>query len=219
MVTGIAPRPGSDQGLKPYRMSVKQFESLIEAGAFPDQVRVELLGGVLFRKMTKNDPHDFAVGLLGAILNRRLEPAWFAREEKSVVLGKFWRPEPDVAVVRGPRQRYRDCAPRADDLGLLIEVSDATYIRDRGVKWRRYAAVGIGTYWIVNLAQKRIEVSSRLSGQGRAAAFQDAKFHGTDAEVPLIFDGREQSRVSVKDVVGSDRSHHLAISRDQETKE
>jgi len=59
MVTGIDPRPGSDQGLKPYRMSVKQFERLIEAGAFPDRVRVELLGGVLFRKMTKNDPHDF----------------------------------------------------------------------------------------------------------------------------------------------------------------
>jgi len=202
MVTGIDPRPGSDQGLKPYRMSVKQFERLIEAGAFPDRVRVELLGGVLFRKMTKNDPHDFAVGLLGAILNRLLEPAWFAREEKSVVLGKFWRPEPDVVVVRGPRQRYRDCAPRADDLGLLIEVSDVTYSRDRGVKWRRYAAVGIGTYWIVNLAQKRIEVYSRPSGQGQAAAFQDAKFYGTDAEVPLILDGREQGPVSVKDVVG-----------------
>ncbi len=87
MVTGIDLRPGSDQGLKPYRMSVKQFERLIAAGAFPDRVRLELLGGVLFRKMTKNDPHDFTVGLLGAILNRLLEPAWFAREEKSVCSG------------------------------------------------------------------------------------------------------------------------------------
>ncbi len=148
MVTGIDPRPGSDQGLRPYRMSVKQFESLIAAGAFPDRVRVELLGGVLFRKITKNDPHDFAVGLLGAILNRQLEPAWFAREEKSVVLGKFWRPEPDVAVVRGPRQRYRDRAPRANDLGLLIEVSDVTYTvtgASNGAGMRRSVSVRTGS--------------------------------------------------------------------------
>jgi hypothetical protein len=42
----------------------------------------------------------------------------------------------------------------------------------------------------------------RPSGQGQVAAFQDAKFYGTDAEVPLILDGREQGPVSVKDVVG-----------------
>ena len=178
MVTGIDPRPGSDQGLKPYRMSVKQFESLIEAGAFPDQVRVELLGGVLFRKMTKNDPHDFAVGLLGAILNRRLEPAWFAREEKSVVLGKFWRPEPDVAVVRGPRQRYRDCAPRADDLGLLIEVSDATYIRDRG---RQVAQICGGRYWYL---------LDRQPGSKAHRGLQPAVGPGTGSGFP----GRQVSR-------------------------
>jgi len=202
MVTGIDIRPGSDQGRKPYRLTARQFEKMVTAGAFPDRVRLELLGGVLYRKMTKNDPHDFAVGLLGSILNRLLEPAWFAREEKSVVLGKLWRPEPDVAVVRGPRQRYRDRAPRADDLGLIIEVSDVTYSTDRGVKWRRYAAVGIGTYWIVNLAQKRVEVYNRPSGRGQAAVFQDVQFLGTDAEVPVILDGREQGRVSVQDVVG-----------------
>ncbi len=202
MVTDIDPRHWSDRGLKPYRMSVEQFERLIAAGGFPDQVRVELLGGVLFRKMTRNDPHDFAVDLLGATLNRLLEPDWFAREEKSVVLGKFWRPEPDIAVVRGPRARYRNSAPRADDLGLLIEVSDVTYKTDRGVKWRRYAAVRVGIYWIVNLAERRIEVYSRPSGSGQVAAFEETKFFGMDADVPLILGGRELGHVSVKDVVG-----------------
>ncbi len=202
MVTEIHPSTGTEQGLKPYRMSVRQFERMIGAGLFPDRARVELLGGVLCRKMTKNDPHDFAVDLLGATLNRLLEPAWFAREEKSVVLGKFWRPEPDIAVVRAPRERYRDRAPRAADLGLLIEVSDVSYATDRGVKWRRYAAVGVSTYWIVNLAQKRIEVYGRPSGRGRAAAFQDVAFYGADGEVPLVLDGRELGCIAVKDLAG-----------------
>ena len=55
---------------------------------------------------------------------------------------------------------------------------------------------------IVNLTQKRIEVYSRPSGKGPAAAFQEVKFYGPDAEVPLILDGGERGLVSVKDVVG-----------------
>ena len=202
MVTELDPRQGAEKGLKPYRLTVEQFEKMIDAGVFPDRPRVELLGGVLFRKMTKNDPHDFAVDFLGSVLNHLLEPAWLAREEKSIVLGKFWRPEPDIAVVRGPRERYRKRAPRVEDLGLLIEVCDATYSKDRGIKWRGYAAAGVGTYWIVNLPQKRIEVYSQPSGQGKTAGFQDARFHGTDDEVPLILDGQERGRIAVKDVVG-----------------
>jgi Uma2 family endonuclease len=202
MVTDLDPRQGADKGLKPYRLTVEQFEKMIDAGVFPDRPRVELLGGVLFRKMTKNDPHHFAVGFLGSVLNRLLEPAWVAQEEKPIILGKFWRPEPDVAVIRGPRERYRNRTPRIEDLGLLIEVCDATYSKDRGIKWRGYAAAGISAYWIVNLPQKRIEVYTQPSRQGKAAVFQDSKFHEIDDEVPLSLDGQERGRIAVKDVVG-----------------
>ncbi len=202
MVTELDPRQGAERGLKPYRLTVEQFEKMIDAGVFPDRPRVELLGGVLFRNMTKNDPHNFAVGFMGSVLNRLLEPAWLAQEEKPVILGKFWRPEPDIAVIRGPRERYRKRAPRNEDPGLLIEVCDATYSKDRGIKYRGYAAAGVGTYWIVNLPQKRIEVYSQPSGQGKTAAFQEAKSYGTNGEVPLILDGQERGRIAVNDVVG-----------------
>jgi Uma2 family endonuclease len=180
---------------------VEQFQKMIEVGVFADRARVELLGGLLVRKMTKNDPHDFTVGQLGAFLNRLLEPAWVAREEKSVVLGKTWRPEPDVAVVRGPRERYRSAAPGIGDPGLLIEVADVTDAKDRGVKWRRYASVGIGHYWIVNLGQKRIEVYSRPEGRGKTAAFKDVAYYGAGEEVPVILDGRERGRIPVRDIL------------------
>ena len=202
MVTEVDPRRRFEEGLEPYRISVEQFRKMIEAGVFPDQVRLELLGGFLFRTMTKNDPHNFVVGLLGAILNHLLGPAWFAQEEKSVVLGKFWRPEPDIAVVRGPRQQYRDRAPRAGDLGLLIEVSDVTYRKDRGVKWRRYAAVGIETYWIVNLALKQIEVYTDPSGKGKSAGYRTSQIYRSGDHVPVVLDGPEAGRIAVKDVLG-----------------
>ncbi|HEX8199122.1 MAG TPA: hypothetical protein VF590_01450, partial [Isosphaeraceae bacterium] len=60
--------PATDSGVVPYHLSVRQFERMIDVGIFPDGVRVELLGGVLVEKMTKNDPHDFTVGQLGQVL-------------------------------------------------------------------------------------------------------------------------------------------------------
>jgi len=174
---------------------------MIGAGVFPDGVRVELLGGVLVCKMTKNDPHDFCVGELGSLLSRLLEPSWVAREEKSVVLGKFWRPEPDVAIVRGPRDRYRSAAPRIADLGLLIEVADVSYAKDRGLKWRRHASVGVGHYWIVNLKQKRIEVYGQPEGRGKAAGFKEVALYGPEDEVPVILEGQERGRIAVRDVL------------------
>jgi hypothetical protein len=85
MVTKLDPRQGAEKGLKPYRISVEQFEKMIDAGVFPDRPRVELLGGLLFRNMTKNDPHNnFAVGFMGSVLNRLLEPAgWLRKRNRS----------------------------------------------------------------------------------------------------------------------------------------
>src|SRR5438105_238285 len=121
------PRPRSSSGIVPYRLTVRQFERMIDAGVFRNEDHVELLGGLLVDQMTTNDPHDFAVDQFGAILTRALPLEWIARQEKSVVLGRFWRPQPDVAVARGPRERYRSSAPRVADLAMLIEVADTSY--------------------------------------------------------------------------------------------
>ena len=87
-------------------------------------------------------------------------------------------------IVRGPRDRYRSAAPRIADLGFLIEVADVSYAKDRGLKWRRYASVGVGHYWIVNLKQKRIEVYSQPEGRGKAAAFKEIGSTGSTTKFP-----------------------------------
>ena len=56
---------------------------------FRDKDHVELLGGILVDKMTKKDPHNFAVGELSELLRDTLKPDWVGREEKSAVLGRF----------------------------------------------------------------------------------------------------------------------------------
>ncbi len=187
-------------GIVPYRLTVRQFERMIDAGIFPERARVELLGGVLVDKMTKNDPHDFAIFRLGYALRGILPTDWYVREEKSVVLGRFWRPEPDIAVVRGPMDRYVK-APRTEDIGLLVEVSETTYAADRGVKWRRFAAVGIPSYGILNLPKRQFELFTDPSGRGRSASYRAAMIHGESDEVPVVIDGRELGRIAIKDLL------------------
>jgi len=195
------PTQATRPGLRPYRLTVRQFETMIAAGVFPDGARVELLGGRLIEGMTKNSPHNFAIFQLGDALRGILPTGWYVREEKSIVLGRYWRPEPDLAVIRGPRERYRSGDPRPADLALLIEVSDESYAKDRGVKWRRYAASRVPVYWIVNLPDRRVEVYANPAGRGRSASYRDATTFAEADAVPVVIEGREVGRVAVRDLL------------------
>lgn len=187
--------------LRVYRLTVDQFKAMIDAGILRDGDRVELLGGLLVEKMTKNDPHDYAVDALGKSLERLLAPAWIAREEKSVVLGRRWRPEPDVALVRGPRSRYKQAAPVAADIALIAEVADSSAGRDRRYKLRRYAACRVPYYWVLLVGKHEIEVHSEPVGRGATASYRTRQTYAAGSEVPVIVEGKEVARIAVDDIV------------------
>lgn len=185
----------------PYRLTVSQFSRMIDAGVFPGSARVELLGGVLVEKMTQNEPHVFGVDELRHRIQGLLSPAWTDRQEKPIALGRFWRPEPDLVVARGPRETYRLRLPHGDDVGMIIEVADASYDVDRGPKWRRYAAARIPAYGILNIPARRFELYGDPVGRGRSAAYREATIYDENAEIPIVLDGRELGRIAVKDVL------------------
>jgi Uma2 family endonuclease len=194
-------RPATASGLVPYRLTARQFEKMIDAGIFHDEDHVELLGGLLVDQMVKNPPHNVAVGKSATNLRTLLPAGWFVREEKSVRLGRWSHPEPDLSVVRGVEDDYAQRDPTARDVGLIGEVSDSTYAKDRGSKWRKYATAKIPVYWIVNLPQRQIEVFSTPSGRGKTAGYRDCQVYGEGDEVPVVLDGRERGRIKVRDVL------------------
>ena len=194
-------RPANRSGVVPFRVSVRQFEKMIGAGVFGERDHVELLDGILVDKMTKHPPHNFTVAETADALRAVLGPDWVLHEEKSVILGRFSRPEPDIAIARGPRDRYRSVSPKAADLGMLTEVSDASYAKDRGSKWRKYAAAKIPVYWIVNLPARQIEVYTQPAGRGKAAAYQVTTVYSAKDEVPVVLGGKELGRLKVSDVL------------------
>jgi Uma2 family endonuclease len=194
-------REASQVGWTPYRLTVRQFLAMIDAGIFPHDAHVELLGGILVQMMTKGDPHDYTLGSLAEELRRMIPGGWIVREDKSLQLGPRSRPEPDIAVVRGPLRQYSKRTPHAKETALVVEVAESSYTYDRGEKWRAYASARIPIYWIVNLEKNQIELYTDPTGRGKKSSYRSTATFSIDDEVPVVIDGLEVGRVCVKDIL------------------
>ncbi len=188
---------------KLYRLTARQCQEMARAGIFGDDNHIELLGGLLVRKMSNNPPRNFTVGELSRLLSALLTPNWIVSEEKSLELARRWQPEPDIAILVGPSRRYEAVYPTAADVGLFVEVSDSSYGQDRGIKWRKYADAGIPAYWIVNLGKRQVEVYREPGGKGLDAAYGSVEIYGDGAAVPVVIGGQEVGRINVADLLPS----------------
>jgi hypothetical protein len=85
----ITPMPAADPQWVPsplYRMTVEQYEALVDSGAFNDRDRIHLISGCLVAKMTQNDPHCTADDLCGEALRGIIPPGWYVRAAKPIRL-------------------------------------------------------------------------------------------------------------------------------------
>ena len=96
-------------------------------------IAIELLDGWLVPKMTKNPPHILATGLVRDALYHVVPQGWCVYSQDPVRVQRSM-PEPDVMVVRGDLRQYGDRRIRAEDVGLIVEVADASLARDQVFK-------------------------------------------------------------------------------------
>jgi Uma2 family endonuclease len=179
-----------------WRFTVDQYHQMILAGIFMDDDPVELLEGWLVPKMPKKPPHTTVTQLVRDLIARLLVAEWFVNDQEPITTGDS-EPEPDVTIIRGDRRQFFDRHPGPMDVGLVIEVADATLKRDRSIKKRLYARADIPVYWIINLTERQIEVYTSPSG----ADYKQRHDYFPDDEVPLVLDGNEIGRIAVKDLL------------------
>ena len=95
------------------RLTVDRYVRLIAEGRWADDAHVELLDGRAGRADDQEPGHTTIPLGRSALLLRGMLPAeWVVSEEKSLVLGRSGRPEPDLAVIRGPNTLYRARDPK-----------------------------------------------------------------------------------------------------------
>jgi Uma2 family endonuclease len=184
-----------------YRLSVDQYEKMVEAGILKSGERVELIDGLLLEKRTQHPPHATSVEYTTAALRAILPGGWVVRDQKPIRL-RASEPEPDVAVARGPRRLYEERHPRPADLAFVVEVADSSLDEDRSEKNVMYARARIALYWIVNLVHAQVEVYTEPRG-GRSAGYRSRRDYRIGEDVPVVVDGREVGRVAVRDLLPS----------------
>jgi Uma2 family endonuclease len=177
-------------------MTVDEYERLAAAGVLDDP-RVELIDGLLVKKVTQKPPHAWAVDSAREHLERILPPGCSIREEKPVRIPQFDEPEPDLAVIRGTRDDYRGRHPGPGDIALLVEVADSGVERDRGEKRAAYAQGRVPSYWIVNLIGRQVEVYSDPGAGG----YQSSQVFNPGQDIPVVIGGVEVGRIVVTDIL------------------
>jgi len=177
-------------------MSVEEFGKRQAAGEFEGR-HVELLDGEL-SEVTKNPPHNYAVDALAEDLRSLLPRGKYrVREVKSIEpWGHYWSPEPDIALVRGPKQRYRGRHPGPADIVLVAEVCENSP-QDRTIKLAGYAKAGFPVYWILDLQLRQLEVYSGPDG----GVYTAAVILGEGESVDLVIDGQALGQIRIADLL------------------
>jgi Uma2 family endonuclease len=190
-------------GVPPFpvtRFTVEKYQRLIESGALDEDEPVELIHGWITPKMPHSPPHDSTVTRGQRQLRTRLGDTWTIRAQCSIQLADS-QPEPDLAVAIGPDDRYDERHPTPSDLILVVQVAESSLKNDRDVKGPMYAAAGIRTYWIVNLAERQLEVYTDPTGPGSDPKYQSRRDYKPDEAVTLVGFEDAPAPVAVRDLL------------------
>jgi Uma2 family endonuclease len=175
-----------------YRFNVDEYERMVL-----EDPRVELINGYVVKKVPKKPKHSWTTKAVLKALENRIQPGWTWRQEQPVRIPDFDEPEPDIAIVRGTDDDYEHRHPGPTDVGLLVEVSDATLDRDRNQKLPAYARAGIAVYWIINLVDRQVEVYTDPGPDG----YRSSQVFTTGQLVPVVIDGRQIGQLAVDDIL------------------
>jgi Uma2 family endonuclease len=183
------------------RFTVADYHKMHDAGILMDGERVELLDGYVVEKPLRKPPHEGAVRRLTIRLPRHVPPGWSVQIQDAITLPSDSEPEPDAAVIRGDETAYDTRHPGPADVGIVIEVSGSSLAFDRGEKSRLYARDGIPAYWIVNVADRQIEVYADPQPTASPPAYATHTDYRPGDSVPLVLDGVAVASIPVADLI------------------
>ncbi len=146
------------RGAQPWPLSVAAYHVLGEAGLIPKNT--ELLYGFVYYKRPKSPFHSFLLQALHDLLIRAISSSCIVRTEQPLTCANS-EPEPDLAVVAGRKEDFRQEHPRTAE--LVIEICLTSHDYDRA-KLRAYAGAGVKECWLVLGPERQIEIHRQPAG-------------------------------------------------------
>ena len=185
---------------RPVRISVAEYHEWARSGALAERGHIELLDGVLVERTTKHPPHRVATRKCDLLLAALVPAGWHVQKQEPITLATS-EPEPDVAIIRGRLEDYRQRHPDPTEIAIVVEVADATLVTDR-YKAEIYAGAGIAHYWIINLVEKVVEVYSQPRTDASPARYAKCQIYLPGEAIPVVVEGGEWGEISAAEIVG-----------------
>ena len=164
-----------------YKWTVEDYHQLVATGLLEGKP-VELLEGELIEMSPEGVPHSYTNLSVVDYLRTTLQDLAFISEAHPITLDNS-EPEPDIAIVRLPKEIYKQHHPYPQDIYWLIEVSNRTLEKDLKEKTTTYARNGIPEYWVIDLPHNKVWVFTQPSSQG----YTQTREFTTGSVSPLAF--------------------------------
>jgi Uma2 family endonuclease len=165
--------------------------------ALPDDGnRYECIGGELLVTPAPTSRHQLALGALFRDVAAYVEEmavgyALFAPVD--VIADEETLVQPDLVVVHRRVVGREEPLEPADYLLFVEVVSPGTARRDRGIKQRLYAEMGVGEYWVLDVGKRSVERwragAPRPEVESGVISWHPAgATHALDIDLPAFFD-------------------------------
>ena len=150
---------------------------MAETGVLKPAARVELLDGKIIDRSPIGPFHGGTVKRLNRLFSKQAAGRWLVSVQDPVHLDDHSEPQPDLMLLRPVADDYTSRHPVPEDVFLLIEVADTTLDFDREQKLPLYGRAGISEVWIMNLADRTIEIyrEPHFSGYGWRRVFRSGE--------------------------------------------
>ncbi|GFZ99975.1 Uma2 family endonuclease [Okeania sp. KiyG1] len=146
--------------------TVDECYKMLEAGILTENERLEIIRGEIIKMSPITPPHAARVSCLSELFILGLAKTVTVRVKNPVRLNNNSETLPDIALLQQRPSLYRTQHPQAENVFLLIEVSDTTIKYDREVKVPLYAENNIVEVWLVNLTEECLEVYRQPTANG-----------------------------------------------------
>ncbi len=137
--------------------STKEYQQMAESGVLNEDERVELIEGRIVRMPPKNVKHALATTRANRCFGKLLGDRAAVRIQDPILLNSFSEPEPDLALVAPPDERYLENHPQPQDIFLVLEIADSSLAYDREVKCPLFAQNGIIQFCLLDLQNRELE--------------------------------------------------------------
>ena len=165
--------------------------------------RYELIDGEILVRMPQNPAHNTFL-LLIAIWLEQTFGRLFVRTQQTIEVADADcytnYPEPDISVLTKPLHEFYSRHPKSDEVQLIVEVADTTYITDKTIKSSLYARAGVGEYWVADVNNRQIFVYLAPTSNG----YNAVSVYTAEEEIATL--ARLDARIRVNDLFPPDVS-------------